>query len=194
MNMKNLRVGIAFEGGDDGELIAAIVRKALAPYGYTFEQFNPETPGTVILDFISAYVSRFIDMDVDIGIFCTDQDNSRESRRRCIRERIESANATFLDKAVIGVPVPHIEAWLLAQDSVVKNILGIDGSVPLGHSDLSPKDRLTALYAESKSYEGSRNDLRIEIARNLDIDICCRQSPDFESFIQDIRSIANRLP
>jgi len=192
MNMKYLRVGIAFEGGNDGELIATIVRNVLDPYGYTFEYFSPETPGTAILDYIPSYTRRFVDSSVDMGIFCTDQDDSTVSRRNYIRDKVKLTDAAFLQKAIIGVPNPHIEAWLLIQDSVVKNILGIDGSLPLPHHELSPKDRLTALYSESE-YIKSRNDLRIEIAQGLDIDICCRKSSDFNAFVQDIRHVVSSL-
>ncbi len=78
---------------------------------------------------------------------------------------------------------------MLQQDSIVKNLLGIDGARPLPYAELPPKDRLTALYSESDIYTKSRNDLRVEIAEQLDIDFCCRQSTDFKRFIQDIRSI-----
>jgi len=191
--MRYLKVGIAYEGGDDGQLIATIVRKVTEPLGFTFEFFEPETPSTAILDYISSYTNKFVDSGVDMGIYCTDQDEATDSRRLLIKTKIERTDAAFALKAAIGVPVPHIEAWLIQQDSIVKNLLGIDGSIPLPHSELSPKDRLTALYSESDYYTRTRNDLRIDIAGRLDIDFCSRNNTEFKHFVQDIRSIISRL-
>ena len=191
--MRHIKVGIAYEGGDDGMLIAAIVRKITEPLGYTFEHFEPETPSTAILDYITSYTNKFVSAGVDMGIYCTDQDEETDSRRRIIYEKIEKTDAAFILKAAIGVPVPHIEAWLIQQDSIVKNLLGIDGSLPLPHPELSPKDRLTALYSESDVYTRTRNELRIDIAERLNIDHCSKNNAEFKLFVQDIRSIISRL-
>ena len=192
--MKYLKVGIAYEGGDDGELIATIVKKILEPSGYTFNYFEPETPGTAIIDFVPSYTRRFVDAGVDIGIYCTDQDESSASRRLLIQDKIRTTDEPFLEKAAIGVPIPHIEAWLIQQDSIVKNLLGIDGAIQLPHAELSPKDRLTALYSESDTYLRSRNDLRVDIAQQLDVNFCSRQSNDFKLFADDVKRIIARLP
>lgn len=191
--MRHIKVGIAYEGGDDGMLIATIVRKVTEPLGYTFEFFEPETPSTAILDYIASYTNKFVDSGVDMGIYCTDQDEDTNSRRQLILEKIEKTDPVFALKSAIGVPVPHIEAWLIQQDSVVKNLLGIDGPLSLPHPELPPKDRLTALYSESVTYTRTRNDLRIDIAERLDIDHCCRHNTEFKQFVQDIRSIIGRL-
>ena len=191
--MRHIKVGIAYEGGDDGMLIAAIVRKVTEPLGYTFEYFDPETPSTAILDYITSYTNKFVSAGVDMGIYCTDQDEATDSRRRIIYEKIEKTDAAFILKAAIGVPVPHIEAWLIQQDSIVKNLLGIDGSLPLPHPELPPKDRLTALYSESDAYTRTRNELRIDIAERLNIDHCSKNNAEFKLFVQDIRSIISRL-
>lgn len=191
--MKYLKVGIAYEGGDDGELIATLVRKVIEPFGYTFDYFDPETPGTAIVDFVPSYTKRFVEAGVDLGIYCTDQDKDNISRRSLITDKIKATDEPFLSKSAIGVPVPHIEAWLLQQDSIVKNLLGLDGSLALPHAELPPKDRLTALYSESEVYMRSRNDLRIDIAEQLDVDACIRQNNDFKHFVEDIRRVMQSL-
>jgi len=191
--MQHLKIGIAYEGGNDGQLISTIVKRVIEPLGYTFDFFEPETPSTAIIDYISSYTNKFVDSGVDIGIYCTDQDKATDSRRRIIEDKIRKTDEAFLLKSAIGVPVPHIEAWLIQQDSIVKNLLKIDGSSPLPHPELLPKDRLTALYSESDSYARTPNELRIDIAEKLDIDQCCRNNSEFKHFIQDIRSIISRI-
>lgn len=192
--MRYINVGIAFEGGDDDEVMEVILRRIIEPLGYTFDYFQPETPGTMIIPYIPIYVKRYIDNDVDIGIFCTDQDKDPSSRRNNVRDKIKEVDELFLNKSAIAIPDPHIEAWLLLDDGAVKRILGIDGSRPLLHDDLPPKNRLTALYNEATNYSKSQNDLRLEIARAMDIDMCARKDQRFADFLQDIRRIVSLLP
>lgn len=191
--MRYIKVGIAYEGGNDGELIAEIVKKIIEPLDYTFDYFEPETPSTAILDYIKSYTNRFVDSGVDIGIYCTDQDEDSNSRRQIIIDKIKEADEAFLLKSAIGVPAPHIEAWLLQQDSVVKNLLGIDGSLALPYPNLAPKDRLKTLYNESQVYTRTSNELRIDIAQRLNIEQCQRSNSEFNVFAQDIKSIIGRL-
>lgn len=187
--MRHINVGIAFEGGNDGEVIGSVLRRIIEPLGYTFDYFQPETPGTMILPFVPIYVENYIKNDVDIGIFCTDQDRSPSSRRKDIEEKIRQTSEPFLDKAAIAIPDPHIEAWLLLDDGAVKKMLGIDGSLPLPHSELPPKNRLTALYHEADDYSKSQNQLRVEIAQTMDLAVCSKKDTGFSNFLQDIKRI-----
>ena len=185
--MRHINVGIAFEGGNDDEVIEALLRRIIEPSGYTFDYFQPETPGTMILPYVPIYVRRYLENSVDLGIFCTDQDKSPSSRRRDVEEEIRRVDESFLSKAAIAIPSPHIEAWLLLDDSAIKRILGMDASAPLPHSDLPPKNRLTAIYHEAQDYLKSQNQLRVEIAQIMDIEVCARKDSNFASFLQDIR-------
>lgn len=191
--MRYINVGIAFEGGNDDRVIEAIVRRVMEPSGYTFDYFQPETPGTMILPYVPIYVRRFLENDVDLGIFCTDQDKSPTSRKKDIEEKIKQIDESFLNRAAIAIPSPHIEAWLLLDDSAIKRLLDIEASSPLPHSDLPPKNRLTAIYHEAQSYSNSQNQLRVEIAQIMDIEVCARKDSGFASFLQDIRSAISQL-
>lgn len=192
--MRYISVGIVFEGGNDDAVMENILRRVIEPLGCTFDYFQPETPGTMILPFIPIYVKRFTENGVDLGIFCTDQDVSPSSRRKEIEEKIKQTNELFLSKVAIALPNPHIEAWLLLDDSAVKRLLGIKGSLPLPHGDLPPKNRLTALYHESHNYCKSQNDLRVEIAQTMDLNICARKDSGFAKFLQDIRGVISSIP
>ena len=192
--MRELRLGIAYEGGIDADIIAAIVKRVLESEGFTFNGFNPQTNGTVIVDFVPSYARKFIEADVDIAIFCTDQDKHPHNRKTEIEAKIRSVDEAFLLKCAIGVAIPHLEAWLLVQDHVVKNILGYDASKPLPNPHLQPKDRLLAAYSEAPGeYEGSTSQLRIQIAETMDIAQCSRACTDFKNFVQSIRSAVGNI-
>ena len=188
--MRYLNVGIAYEGGNDGEVIAVISRRVLEKEGCTFEYFNPETPSTMIIPYVQVYTQNFIESGVDLGIFCTDQDKSPTSRIRDMEKEIEKIDPTFIGKAAIAIPNPHIEAWLLLDDAPVKQLLGISGSATLNYGDYLPKDQLTALYNDSESYIKSQNQLRIEIAERMNIELCCRKDNNFKRFVEDLQRIA----
>src|ERR1700729_2266321 len=104
--MKELKVGIAYEGGVDADVIAVLLKRLLEEGDFTFSGFDPQTPGTAIVDFVPTYTKRFIEGLVDIGVFCTDQDDSDVKRRGEIEDKIRQVDEAFLLKSVIGVAVP----------------------------------------------------------------------------------------
>lgn len=191
--MRKIRVGIAYEGGSDSNVLLVWVKRVLAEKGLELED-EPTllTPGTSILGYISAYVKKFEREKVDIALFCTDQDKDPDSRRKQIRDKIEKENSIFLDKTIVAVPSPHIEKWLLIQDSIIKNILGIDGAKPLPHKNESPKTCLISLYSESE-YAESQQRLRLEIAEKMDLNYCAKNDAGFGHFLQDTRRVVNNL-
>ncbi len=189
--MKYLNVGIAYEGGNDNEVIAAVVRRVMEEKGYTFDYFRPSSHGTMIIPFVPAYVRDFISNDIDIGVFCTDQDEDDEPRYGLIRSKIEDTDSLFLNNSIIATPSPNIEAWLLLDDATVKNILHLDASKPLPYDNLPSKSRFVELYNEAKDYSGSQNNLRITIAELMNLRTCCQRDANFRKFFDDIVSAIN---
>lgn len=188
--MKKMKVGIAYEGGNDGEVLFVWLKKIAKEESAIIDN-NPIwlSPETGLLGYASTYTKRFISENVDLAVFCTDQDTDSHSRITRLKEKIKNVNESFLEKVAIAVPIPHIEAWLLLQDSVIKNILGLDGSKPLPYENESPKTRFISLYNDSDEYTGSQQQLRIEIANKMDLNYCCRVDNNFEHFVQDLRRI-----
>lgn len=189
--MKYLNVGIAYEGGNDGEVIAVIARRILEIKGFTFEYFEPSTNGTMIIPYVPVYVRNFVDNNIDLAIFSTDQDEESRSRYNMIQSEVEKVDASFLNKIAIATPFPHIEAWLLLDDSVIKNILGMSASASLPYADLQPKNRFVALYNEAEQYQGSQNDLCIAVAQQMNLNVCCKRDANFRNFFDDIIRVIN---
>ena len=141
------------------------------------------TPSTGLLGFLPVFMRKFDDERAVMAVFCTDQDKDADSRRRQIMQRA---------RVVAAVPSPHIEKWLLLQDSVVKNILMLDGAEKLPHANEQPKYQLTMLYSES-NYKGSLRELKMQIAKEMDLGYSARNNAEFGHFLQDVMNIANRL-
>lgn len=185
--MREIHAGIAYEGGEDGEIIASIVRRIAEEKNLTFDHFVSESPHTAIVEMAGIYAKRFSKMNFDIGIFCTDQDKAPKSRTSEIREKIQASAPEFLDKSAIGVPIPHIEAWLLLDEDLIKEIFNLNGSSPVPYPEMSPKDRLTRLYSESPIDDELESEVRVRIAKRMNIRRCCQKDRSFNSFINEIR-------
>ncbi len=191
--MRSLDVGIVCEGGNDCEVIACIMRRLMELQGFTFSCYQSYKPNTMILPFLPAYVQKFAHTGVDLCVFCTDQDEDSISRRNQIIEKVQSVDEAFALKTIAAVPVPHIEAWLLLDENTVKKILSLDATQPLAHTDLQPKNRLAALYGDSDAFSDSQNDLRIMIAKEMDLKECKKRNSDFNRFTNDLHQFLQTL-
>lgn len=191
--MRSLDVGIVCEGGNDCEVIACIMKRLMELQGFTFSGYQSYQPNTMILPFLPAYVQKFTYTGVDLCVFCTDQDEDSISRRNQIIKKVQSVDEAFALKTIAAVPVPHIEAWLLLDENTVKKILGLDATQPLAHADLQPKSRLAALYGDSDTFLNSQNDLRIIIAKEMDLKECKKRDSGFNRFADDLRQLLQTL-
>lgn len=187
--MRNLDIGIVCEGGNDCEVIACIVKRLLELQGFTFSCYQSYQPNTMILPFLPAYIQKFTRTNVDLCVFCTDQDEDGISRRSQILKKVQSIDKVFALKTIAAVPVPHIEAWLLLDEDVIKKILNLNATQPLAHADLQPKNRLAALYGDSETFSNSQNDLRIRIAREMDLNKCKKRDSNFNRFTDDLHQL-----
>lgn len=188
--MVGLKIGIAYEGGSDGDIILEITRKVVEPKGYSIPKYEQETPATGLIGFIPLYLKKFEEIGLDLVIFSTDQDNEHDSRRSIIKDKISNFSQTYVDKVALAIPSPHIEAWLFLQDSIIKNLLKLNGAEPLPYSNMPPKQRLMKIFNENQ-YNGTFGEFKIEIAKRLDLDQCSRVDSAFNAFIQDLRTFLN---
>lgn len=187
--MRKLKIGIAYEGGNDSDVLLVLIGRIVSEKQLAIDWDNIVDckSYTVILKFLGTYIKKFEQEEVDLAVFCTDQDREEKSRRKEIRKAVERKSRTFLEKCIIAVPDPHIEDWLLLDDGIVKKKLGINGSCALPYKEKAPKDRFMQLYNES-NYLKSQKGLRIEIAQEMNIDLCASKSPDFLAFIEDVKN------
>lgn len=187
--MRKLKIGIAYEGGNDSDVLVVLIERIISEKQLAIDRDNIVDckSYTVILKYLGTYIRKFEQEEVDLAVFCTDQDGEEKSRRKEIRKAIEKKSLTFLEKCIIAVPDPHIEDWLLLDDGIVKKKLGIDGSSVLPYKEKAPKDRFMQLYNES-GYSNSQQDLRVEIAQEMNIDLCASKSADFSAFIEDVKN------
>ena len=193
--MRKIQVGIAYEGSADIDALKIIVQRVLNTCELDFDPdaVYPQTPGSGIIGFVAAYAKRFSDAGVELPIYCTDQDRDKRSRRDIIATKLKEISPSTLNVSVIGVSVPHFEAWLIADEDVVKSILGLPGSEPLPLPNLQPKDRLTSLY--QNHYEGTSSiaDVRYQIASTMNLSQIERNKNDFNLFVSDIRRAASAI-
>lgn len=191
--MRKIHVGIAYEGSADIDALKIVIQRELNSCELDFDPdaVYPQTPGSGIIGYVPAYAKRFADSGVVMPVYCTDQDKDKKSRRDIIIAKLKESAPAMLDVSVVGVSIPHFEAWLIADEDAVKNVLYLDGSEPLPLPELQPKDRLTSLYQNHYEGELSLSDVRAQLASTMDIGKIERSNSDFKLFVDDIRNAAN---
>jgi hypothetical protein len=75
--------------------------------------------------------ANFDSSAVDLAFYFTDKDKGEFNKAEKIANAIKSVNESYLLKSVIGVPSPHMEAWLLAGQDCVKHLFSWPGDEPL---------------------------------------------------------------
>jgi len=193
--MRKIHVGIAYEGSADIDALKIIIKRVLNLQGLDFDPdaVYPQTPGSGIIGFVPVYAKRFTNSGVALPIYCTDQDKDKKSRRDVIIGKLRDTVPEMLEVSVVGVSIPHFEAWLVADEDVVKNIIGLAGDKPLPSDNLQPKDRLISLYQNHYDGNLSLSDIRSLLASNMDISKVERIKHDFGQFVDDIRRAASSI-
>ncbi len=193
--MRKIQVGIAYEGSADIDALKILIQKILnsCDLDFNLDAVYPQTPGSGIIGYIPAYAKRFSDSGVDLPVYCTDQDKDKKSRRDIIISKLKESTPTMVDISVVGVSVPHFEAWLIADEDAVKHVLGLKGSEALPLPSLQAKDRLISLY--QNYYEGAVSfaDIRCQLAGRMNIGKVERSKGDFNLFVADIKRAANSI-
>lgn len=185
-----IKLGIAYEGGLDTAYVRALVERILNEKGFSVVG-EPDLvkPDTAIVKYVPAFVENFRQNGIDLMVFITDIDDEPD-RRDKIRDAIKSVDPGLLDFSAIGVPRPHMEQWILADDTVVKNVYGLRATDPLPFGNLKPKQQLMSIHKTS-SFEGTFDDAKVRIAQECNFSIVCSKAPDFNLLHQDISNCLN---
>jgi hypothetical protein len=138
--VKDIKIGIAFEGKRDITPLEILIQRILAP------NFNPvilkrRSPYTGLIGYTKLFTKDFFELGdtVDVAVFVTDQDKQKKRVKNTILKIIEGVNPTYKLFSVVGVPDPHFEEWLLTNQGYVKNYFGLEATQPLTIIDNSPK-------------------------------------------------------
>lgn len=185
-----VKLGIAYEGGLDTAYVRALIERILTEKGFSIiGEPDLVKPDTAIVKYVPAFVDDFRQNSIDLMVFVTDKDEEPD-RRDQIREAIKKVNPGLLDFSAIGVPSPHMEQWILADDTAVKNVYGLRGSDPLPFGELKPKEQLMSIHKTS-SFEGTFDDAKVRIAQECNFSIICSKAPEFNLLHQDISTCLN---
>ena len=188
---KELKVGIAYEGGLDTEYVIALVRRMLAEKNFSALDIDSLKAGTAITKFVPAYATRFKQDSRDVMVYLTDSDGGANTKAQIV-EKIKLIDETLVSMSAVGIPDPHLERWILGDEDAVKKVFGFDGSLPLPHSKLKPKERLIAFYEDSK-FEGTPDDAKLLILEHSKLNIMASHCADFRLFKEEFDRIINLI-
>src|SRR3989338_595949 len=190
---RKIRVGFLGENDTDFAVMEILMSRVLDPRLLPVIQFVGQKTRTSILGYVRAYLHIFFENPIEtenmaLAIFVTDQDWDARSRRDTIIETIESYNPTYIDKCAVGVPNPHIEAWLIADRDNTKRIFNF----PSGRAfprKISPKDFILGLISHQTGVDTmSREDAYKKLANTSSIKIMRSHCKDFNQFCEDLTS------
>lgn len=124
-------------------------------------------------------------------VVCHDADaNSPEDIRKAVTDKVLTPSG-FADKCCIVVPVQEIEAWLIADETAICNVIpsfAFEGH-PNPESIVSPKEWLVR---KSRAANGkplySPATFNPEVAKHIRLDVVARKCASFRAFIASLPS------
>lgn len=186
--------GLLSEGDSDLLSLDIIIRRLGARIGHSFVQ-NSElsipVSGPISKTNVRLRTYAFIEANLDLGFYLADDDRGNVDKKQMITENIDHVNSRWVERSVIGIPQPHMEAWLIADQDTIKNYLGISSGKALPHSDQQPKSRLKSLVTEYGEEQLTLGELRKILADTMNIDIVMSRDSSFAAFESSIRSAIN---
>lgn len=186
-----IKLGIAYEGTLDTGFVTALMDRLLDELGFGTSEMDIVQARTVVTKFVPVYLKRFGDKSCDLMVFLTDGDNGTNTKRDIV-EKIESTHPEALTSCVIGIPEPHLERWIIADEDTVKSVFNLDGAKALPFPTMKPKDRLISICSSSE-YTGTLDDAKVTIANCANIQAMTRRCSDFASFMEDLRTSLSRI-
>lgn len=181
-----LKYALIREGSSD-EVLKILVEKYGESKGLKFEcsdQHSKPFKGPLANTLLRIRTMDIFDVaNLDCAFYFTDKDRGDFNKIEKIEEAITSVNSLHLQKSIIGIPDPHMEAWLLADQDNVKAVFRLDGTKPLPYSDLEPKSRLENLCRNSDDTELTPPEARKRLATGADLNKTARSCPSFNSFV-----------
>lgn len=193
-NPKRIKIGIAFEGNRDIKPLEILIKRILLP------QYQPIfiksiTPHTGLIGYIKVYIKHFFEADnpVDIAVFVTDQDKQNKSVKRIIVKKINEVNVTYRDLSVIGVPTPHFEAWLVADEGQVKYYFSLPGTRPIDIINFSAKLTLEHLQRNMNDPQVPLFQVYKDLANTINLRTISLLRIDFKDFVNQLQTACKRI-
>jgi hypothetical protein len=185
---RKIRIGVLSEGNSDLSVIEILVRRILENEDLELE-FSCWRARTMVVNFVKPYLRLFFEREapVDFGLFVTDNDSSSDSRRKKIYEIVDGHNAgVYRERVAVGVPQPHMEAWLIADQDTVKHTFNLPAADPLPMGN-SPKEMLLSLVGnQTGTGTLSQSDAYAALARSADLGLIKTRCRDFRTFCEDL--------
>jgi hypothetical protein len=187
-----LKIGVVYEGVGDTEIVKVLLTKILKEQEFSIVKDIANHTG--IIGFTRVYARQLFEVDqVDVAVFLTDQDvpPDRDDRHKRIKEEIEKVNVGYLEFSAIGVPNPHLEHWLLQDESVLKRIFSLNHEARVPHADLLAKSQLKALWSEMPTPKLSMRETLLRIVNEMSLDLML-ECPDFRLFHGELINATRR--
>lgn len=194
--MASIKYGLAFEGKNDIKPLKILVERILESHKYHPIFEKEATPHTGLAKkYIKIYTRRFFEIGepIDSAIFVTDQDKNTKKVRSEIRKILSSINRTYYDVSVVGVPDPHFEVWLLADEALIKKYFSIPVNENIPNINNSPKDTLEYLVRHMPDPKVPLFQAYEDLARLSDLQTIISKKSDFKKFVEDLLSICRLL-
>lgn len=125
----------------------------------------------------------------DLAVVLVDADGTHDRRAR-----LAEYTADLPGRRVIGVAVQEFEAWLLADEAALRDVLGGDIPSTAGPEALPPgeaKARLNALCDDrcpDDDRKAHRREARRKLCENAALDALAKACPSFGAFLDDLRA------
>src|SRR5207302_1742008 len=116
-----------------------------------------------------------------------------KSVRKKLQQEINKVNQIHNDFSVIGVPDPHFEAWLLADEGYVKSYFSLPSTQPLSIIDNSPKDTLEYLQRHMLDPQIPLFQVYEDLASSINLKTTKSTKKDFETFVNHLLSACKRV-
>jgi hypothetical protein len=190
-----LKVALVYEGSGDTDVLKEFINKLLVQQNVEFDipsdcciQAKTGIIGYIVPQAKIVFENR----SADLGIFITDQDVPRahDERRSVISEKLNKLG--YRDKSAIGVPNPHLESWLFADEDVVKSVFNLprEQALPFANLQGEPKRRLKAIYGDftPQGSKFSEHEARSMLAQNISLDRLT-EVQEFRLMADEVRQI-----
>lgn len=187
-----INIGILCEGEADLLVAKIFVTRILdtKSIGCVFDRTHCSRTGIERDVSVHAKVFFKSSKPVKIGIFLTDKDKSSGKKDRIISD-IKQVAPLSVDFSVIGIPDPHIEAWLLADVSLVIKLFSISEKKEHLKCKLTPKNQLLKLRQSMPDPRMTLFEIYEHLAMNSNLKILQDKCQEFKKFNNELLTAAN---
>jgi len=190
----NLSYGLLCEGDSDLSALSIIIQRLGERLGHdliiSLDQSNPVS-GPISKVSVKLRTTAFLQANLDLGFYLADNDKGEIGKLQMIRTNVETVNQAWFNRSVIGIPDPHMEAWLIADQDTVKNYFGIPADQPLPFAGQQPKPRMSSLVSSYGEEQLTVGEFRRILASTMNIEHVIHHDSEFATFEGNIRAALN---